>query len=60
MAEIDGLEEDLENELRKLEKKLGCDLLFFMLKGNVKAFCRFKLSYWHSAQGNKVNLSKIM
>jgi hypothetical protein len=24
MAEINGLEEDLENELKQLEKKLGC------------------------------------
>ena len=27
MTEIEGLEEDLENELKKLEKKLGCDWL---------------------------------
>ncbi|KAG6810732.1 hypothetical protein H0H92_010562 [Tricholoma furcatifolium] len=36
MAEIAGLEEELEGELRKMEKKTG-----------------IKLSYWHSAQGNK-------
>ncbi|KAG6917118.1 hypothetical protein DXG01_003784 [Tephrocybe rancida] len=36
MAEIAGLEEELDNDLTKMEKKLGC-----------------KLSYWHSAQGNK-------
>lgn len=32
MAEIDGLEEDLEQELKKLEKKLGCNQPFFLLK----------------------------
>ncbi|KAG6841043.1 hypothetical protein C0991_002351 [Blastosporella zonata] len=36
MAEITSLEEELDNDLTKLEKKLSC-----------------KLSYWHSAQGNK-------
>jgi DNA mismatch repair protein MSH6 len=30
MAEIGGLEEDLEKELKKLEKKLGCDLLLLL------------------------------
>jgi DNA mismatch repair protein MSH6 len=55
MAEVDGLEEEFEDELKKLEKKLGCDQPFFLLKGNIETFCRCKLSYWHSAQGNKVN-----
>jgi hypothetical protein len=32
MTEINGLEEDLESELKQLEKKLGCDQLFFLLK----------------------------
>ncbi|KAG6815417.1 hypothetical protein H0H87_002062 [Tephrocybe sp. NHM501043] len=36
MAEIAGLEEELDKDLVKMEKKLGC-----------------KLSYWHSALGNK-------
>ncbi|GLB42318.1 putative DNA mismatch repair [Lyophyllum shimeji] len=36
MSEISGLEEELEDDLKRLEKKLGC-----------------KLSYWHSALGNK-------
>ncbi|KAG6861406.1 hypothetical protein C0995_000535 [Termitomyces sp. Mi166 len=39
MAEIAGLEEELDSDLKKMEKKLGGG--------------SFPLSYWHSAQGNK-------
>jgi len=33
MTEIDGLEEDLEKELKKLEKKLGCERTALFVEG---------------------------
>jgi len=55
MAEIEELEETLEDELKKLEKKLGYDHFRAIFSSFYWACAgRCPLSYWHSAQGNKV------
>lgn len=62
-AEISELEENLEAELKTLEKQVKAvagDLkstYFLAAFKHLLTFIRSKLSYWHSAQGNKVGNS---
>jgi hypothetical protein len=54
MEEIRQLEEQLEDDLAKLRKKTGYDILISLASNNSSSYIRYKLAYWHSAIGNKV------
>lgn len=55
MQEIGGLEEELADELKKFEKKVGYVIFYkwTLIIGLINVY-RCSLTYWHSAQGTKV------
>ncbi|KAG5338497.1 hypothetical protein C0989_007269 [Termitomyces sp. Mn162] len=53
MTEITDLEVELENDLKKMEKKLGYIYEPSSFTVLVNIGDSYPLSYWHSAQGNK-------